>query len=173
MCTWAQVAYLVKPKHLAGGLIVRATMGLPFLLSCGMTVHFVPPVLDAPRQARVLDIQDINDGSYLVMFEGVDSIDLAEKLSGCKCLVPSKEIEQELIRYNDESLKGFVVYDQHDAFLGEVVELEALVGQSRLHVLTPQDSIVLIPWVEELIVAIDPDERRIDVDLPGGFLDLF
>ncbi len=151
---------------------MRATMGLPFLLSCGMRVQFVPPQLDAPRRARVSEIQEQSDGSYLVFFEGIDSIDLAEKLSGCFCLVHTDEIEQELVRYNEETLVDFAVYD-HDDLLGQVVELEVLPGQSRLCVRKPDGTDLLIPWVEEMIIAIDPDEKRIDVELPAGFLDLF
>ncbi|RKI94931.1 16S rRNA processing protein RimM [bacterium D16-34] len=173
MRTWAQVAYLVKPKHLAGGLIVRATMGLPFLLSEDMIVHFVPPELDAPRQARVCDVQELGDGSYFVMFEGIDSIDVAERLSGCFCLVRVDDIEQELIRYDEESLSGYSVYDHNGVLLGSVVELEALPAQSRLHVKRPDESVILIPWVEEYVVDINPDKSRIDVQLPAGFLDLF
>ena len=152
---------------------MRATMGLPFLLSSGMWVQFVPPQLDAPRRARVREIQEQGDGSYIVFFEGIDNIDLAEKLSGCFCLVHADEIEQELMRYNEESLVDFAVYDHGDDLLGQVVELEVLPGQSRLCVRKPDGADILIPWVEEMVVGIDPDEKRIDVELPSGFLDLF
>ena len=57
MSTWVIVARLTKAKTVEGGLFVRSTEGLPFLLEEGMEVVFVPPVLRVPRQGCVTSIE--------------------------------------------------------------------------------------------------------------------
>ena len=53
---WIDVAYLAKPKNLNGGLVARGASGLPALLHEGLEAAFVPPVIDAPRHARVVNL---------------------------------------------------------------------------------------------------------------------
>ena len=100
-----------------------------------MEVAFVPPRHDAPRRARVLSVQDAGRDAFLVTFEGVDSIDIAELLVGCSCLVRRADLPESAL---------------------------AAEGGRR----------VLVPLVDALVVGLDEDARRIDVDLPDGLLDL-
>ena len=64
----------------------------------------------------------------------------------------------------------------HDARAGFVGVVESVVenpGQFLLSV-APADGggPVLVPLVDALVVGLDEDARRIDVDLPDGLLDL-
>ena len=86
MTEWTIVAKLYKAKNKEGGLFVSSTKGLPFLLTSGMEVCFVPPVLRVPRYARVLRIEKVG-GKNLVFFEGVSDQNTAEELMGHYCLV--------------------------------------------------------------------------------------
>ena len=52
MRAWTDVAVLARTKNLQGGFVAQSAAGLPFLLSEGLEVAFVPPVSDAPRAAR-------------------------------------------------------------------------------------------------------------------------
>ena len=111
MRTWANVAELSKTKTLTGGLVARCAPGLPFLLEEGMEVAFVPPRHDAPRRARVLSVQDAGRDAFLVTFEGVDSIDVAELLVGCSCLVRRADLPESALAAEADGLEGFEVHD--------------------------------------------------------------
>ena len=109
MRTWANVAELSKTKTLTGGLVARCAPGLPFLLEEGMEVAFVPPRHDAPRRARVLSVQDAGRDAFLVTFEGVDSIDVAELLVGCSCLVRRADLPESALAAEADGLEGLNV----------------------------------------------------------------
>ena len=173
MRTWANVAELSKTKTLTGGLVARCAPGLPFLLEEGMEVAFVPPRHDAPRRARVLSVQDAGRDAFLVTFEGVDSIDVAELLVGCSCLVRRAYLPESALAAEADGLEGFEV---HDARAGVVGVVESVVENPGQFLLSgaPADGgrRVLVPLVDALVVGLDEDARRIDVDLPDGLLDL-
>ena len=87
MGSWTNVAALLRAKTNEGGLSVKPTEGLPFLLEKGMEVTFVPPVLRIPRSGKVLDVEEIAQGRYMVWFDCIDNRTDAEKLEGHFCLV--------------------------------------------------------------------------------------
>ena len=79
MSAWVDVAVLTGTKTLDGRLVVQSAPGLPFLLSEGVLVHFVPPQLDIPRNAVVEDIQEGAGGDYIVRFELAEHQDDAQE----------------------------------------------------------------------------------------------
>lgn len=175
MREWANVAELTKTKTLAGGLIARPAPGLPFLLSEGLEVAFVPPQIDAPRCARVASVTVEGRDFHLVMFEGVDSIDSAERLVGCSCLVRRADLPAGVLAAASEAtgLAGFEVHDQQAGFVGLVEDTVENPGQVLLSVAPATGGrSVLIPLVDEFVVSLNEDARRLDVALPGGLLDL-
>lgn len=175
MREWANVAELTKTKTLAGGLIARPAPGLPFLLSEGLEVAFVPPQIDAPRRARVASVTVEGRDFHLVMFEGIDSIDVAERLAGCSCLVRRADLPEGVLALASEAggLAGFEVHDQQTGLVGLVEEVVENPGQCLLSVKPAAGGqSVLIPLVDAFVVGLDEDARRIDVALPAGLLDL-
>lgn len=173
MRTWANVAELAKPKNLTGGLVARSAPGLPFLLEEGMEVAFVPPQHDAPRRARVASVQDAGKGGYLVTFEGVDSIDVAERLAGCRCLVRRADLPEDALAAEADTLVGFEVHDARAGLVGTVASVVENPGQFLLSVERPDGGEeVLVPLVDALVRGLDENARRIDVDVPDGLLEL-
>ncbi|WP_080797599.1 ribosome maturation factor RimM [Arabiibacter massiliensis] len=173
MRAWANVAELAKPKNLTGGLVARSAPGLPFLLHEGLEVAFVPPQIDAPRRARVASVQDAGRGAYLVTFEGVDSIDVAERLAGCRCLVRRADVPEAALAGEAEGLEGFEVHDASAGLVGVVAEVVENPGQTLLSVDRGDGGrMVLVPLVDALVEGIDEGARRIDMNLPEGLLDL-
>lgn len=173
MRTWANVAELSRTKTLTGGLVARCAPGLPFLLEEGMEVAFVPPQHDAPRRARVQSVQDAGRGTFLVSFEGVDSIDVAELLVGCSCLVKRADLPEQALAAEADGFEGFEVRDERAGLVGTVESVIENPGQFLLSIARADGGDpVLVPLVDALVVEIDEDARRIDVDLPDGLLDL-
>ncbi len=174
MRAWADVAELTSTKTLNGGFVARSAPGLPFLLHEGVEVAFVPPVLDAPRRARVASVSQGASGEMVVAFEGIDSIEDAKPLVGCHCLVRRAEVpEAALAGVSISTWEGSAVYDAHAGLVGHVVGMREMPAQNLLEVRRADSyAIVLIPLVDAFIVSVDEKARRIDMDLPEGLLEL-
>lgn len=171
MGAWANVAELVKTRTLQGGLVVRPTSSLPFLLEEGMLVTFVPPLLDKPKSARVEEISPCNDGSYLVFFKGVDSIEQAERLVGRYCLVRKDELPEGWDLAANQAWSGFAVVDETEGELGAVREIAEMPGQLLLEV-EGEAGTILIPVVDEFVKDVDFDGRTVYVDVPKSLIEL-
>lgn len=194
MHTWANVAKLTETKARSGGLVAQSAAGLPFLLSEGREVAFVPPVLDAPRSGRVVQVRPLGEGEAAVLFDTVDSIDVAEQLVGCSCLVRRADLSDEerlALEEAELDLSGFEVWDVQAGFIGTVSGIVDNPAQSLLSVVRaaasgeadasalPAGSAsagdapeILIPIVDAIVLNVDVDAGRIEVELPSGLLDL-
>ena len=95
-------------------------------------------------------------------------------LIGCHCLVRRAEVADELAELESDlpSWEGWSVFDVREGFVGEVLDIEDRPLQPLLVVKREDDEDVLIPLVEDFIVAIDEDALRIDMRLPLGLLDM-
>lgn len=174
MRSWADVAELTKAKSLEGGLVARCAPGLPFLLREGMEVAFVPPVLDAPRRARVRSVQARGEDAAVVAFDAVGDIRTAEMLVGCHILVRRADLPAGALEAAVGEWDGWEVHDARAGRLGTVAGIRLLPGQELLEVEADAAGArtILIPLVDEFVAGVDPDARRIDVDVPDGLLDL-
>ncbi|MCI8468851.1 MAG: 16S rRNA processing protein RimM [Eggerthellaceae bacterium] len=173
MREWVDIAYLANTRNLNGGLVARSAAGLPFLLSEGLTVALVPPRLDAPRRVRVASVQMRSDDEAVVLFDEVTDAATAQALVGCHCLAPRDDFDPaDLVPEELPSWEGWTVVDEAAGEVGAVSSLEELPQQVLLAVARPGGSEALIPLVDEFVVTVDEDARRIDVRLPAGLLDL-
>jgi 16S rRNA processing protein RimM len=132
MAAWARVAEITRTRNLEGKLVVRTVDGLPFLLSEGMTVHFVPPTLKGPRHAVVDSIAPLKKDSSVVSFKGLDSVEDVEPLVGSFCLVARGDISHEVKRSMPISWMGFRVIDDQFGPLGVVTEVRNTPLQSLI-----------------------------------------
>lgn len=171
MTEWTIVAKLYKAKNKEGGLFVSSTKGLPFLLTPGMEVCFVPPVLRVPRYAQVLRIDEVGDKS-LIFFKGISDQNTAEELVGHYCLVRVDDLPDGWNEQTELDMRFFNVVSPTGALLGSIEDIQPNPAHPLL-VLRPaqkQADTVLIPLVDEFVVDLDEDEKRIVMDLPQGLL---
>lgn len=174
MRTWIDIACLAYTKNINGGLVARSAAGLPLLLFEGMEIALVPPVLDAPRNVTVESLQMRNDEEAVVFFKEVKDANVADMLVGCHCLVRREEVADELAELEGDlpSWEGWQVYDASAGFVGEISEIEDRPLQPLLVVSRENASDALIPLVEEFVLSVDEDAKRIDMKLPAGLLDM-
>ena len=130
-----------------------------------------------PPQAGPLTVSRLRfDGSrWFASFEQVGDRTAAEALRGVKLLVEtddeapggeaSEEAEESWYRHELVGLKALSVTGEE---LGEVTDLEPGVAQDRLVVTTPEGDDVAVPFVAELVPAIDPEAGTVTLDPPGG-----
>ena len=170
---WMSIAYLAKPKNLNGGLVARGASGLPFALYPGLTLAVVPPQLDAPRTLTVSEVTERAENEALVFFDEVSDLSSAELLAGCELLAREEDIDAAVLEEAEAlpAWEGWSVHDERAGYVGEVVEVAERATQPLLTVRRAEGGEALIPLVDEFIVDVDED-RRIDVSLPAGLLDL-
>ncbi|MEF2560354.1 MAG: 16S rRNA processing protein RimM [Eggerthellaceae bacterium] len=177
MGAWTNIAVLLSAKTKEGGLSVKPTEGLPFLLTEDMDVTFVPPILRFPRSSKVSKIDEVSPGRYLVHFEEVVSRNDAEKLEGHFCLVRTECLPQDLGKTDSFDVLGYSVIDVHKGRLGSVVRVEENPAHPLLVIESSagdvsQSAQILVPVVDEFILGVDDDAQQISVDVPAGLLEL-
>ena len=107
-----------------------------------------------------------------IKFEDINTFEQAEALKGCSIYLP-KTVRPKLKRgdfYNDEVI-GLEVEDLRQGFLGAVKEIVES-GANRLLSVDRSGKEVLIPINGPFITSVNKSKKKIQTDLPEGFLDL-
>jgi 16S rRNA processing protein RimM len=114
-------------------------------------------------------------GGRRVLFEGVADRDAAERLKGAELSVPRSEVPAAPRgRFYEFELIGLACHDEAAGELGEVVDLVADGGGWLLEVEHRTEKgtrRISLPFVEEFLVRVDRDARRIDWRLPEGLIE--
>jgi 16S rRNA processing protein RimM len=125
---------------------------------------------DARRELQV-ENHWFHKGQVVLKFAGVDSISQAEELIGCELQVPLSEraaLEDDSVYLSD--LKGCTVYDQGSA-IGTIGDVQFGSGEAPLLVVKGQRE-YLVPFASEFIERIATEEKRLEMKLPPGLLDV-
>jgi len=111
-----------------------------------------------------------HDNRLVLKFRGVDTMSDAELLTGCEVRVPRAErVPPAPGEYFESDLIGCEVVERDGgASLGRVTALQDAGSSGVLEV----EGGLLIPFVRAICVAIEPEARRIIVQLPEGLKEL-
>jgi len=112
-------------------------------------------------------------GDHLIFkFKGVDTISDAERLAGADVAIPMEARAQIAEgEYYQSDLLGCEVFDGV-RLLGNVAGWQETGGPLLVEVRTPQGKELLIPFAKAIFTKIDVGQRRIEVNLPDGLLEL-
>jgi 16S rRNA processing protein RimM len=146
--------------------------------------------LEASGGRRELQIEEhwFHKGGVVLKFAGVDSISDAQQLAGLELQVPQDErAELEAGATYVSEIVGCDVWVTNAGerqLLGTVKEVQFGAGEAPLLVVRPEPPAshemgrgedqqeLLIPYAEEFVTAADFAERRIEMRLPEGLLEL-
>ncbi len=119
---------------------------------------------------RELEAAWFHDRRLVLKFRGVDTIQDAEKLAGCEVRVPrAQRLPPEPGEYYESDLIGCEAVEREGgASLGRVTGFRDGGGSGLLEL----EGGLLIPFARAICVEIDPQARRIVVDLPAGLKEL-
>jgi 16S rRNA processing protein RimM len=186
---WITLAHLLRPQGRKGEILAELFTDFPERFDDRTRVFLAGPgFTGSESEARAIAVTSYwlpvgrNHGRVVLGFEGIDSIDKAETLGGLDVLVPASErVELEDDAEYVSDLIGCVVYDGAIK-VGEVTDVEFPTtsdGARRLadaapllSVLTDAGDEVLIPYVQTFLVAVLPEEKRIEMALPVGLVDV-
>ena len=119
---------------------------------------------------REVELAWFHDNRLILKFRGVDTMSDAELLTGCEVRVPRGErMRPDPGEYFESDLIGCEVVERDGG--GSLGRVAALLDAGTSGVLELEGGL-MIPFVRAICVAIEPEARRIVVDLPAGLKEL-
>jgi len=148
---------------------VDSSTGASLHVLTGESVWVVPPAPHA-RPYRILGVRDLPKGPVLAL-EGVSDLSTAELLRGRTLLVDAALAPQAAPEADELDIIGFEVVDETRGTLGSVGAIIVTGANDVLEVGDGPFGEVLIPVIDQVILNVDEDARRIDVRLLDGLLE--
>lgn len=127
---------------------------------------------DGSRRELTVRASRPHTGGLILSFEELRDRDAAGTLAGAALEVPRAEVPPAPAdHWYPFELVGCRCVDRVGGDLGEVVDVVEDGGGLLLRVVGG-DREILVPFVRALVPAVDSRARRIEVDLPEGFLEI-
>ena len=110
--------------------------------------------------------------SLLVKFEGIDSINEAEKFKNLQLkVVPRIFLNYEENEFYFHEIIGCRVFDENNMLLGEVVEI-LTPGANDVWVIKGENGKeILIPYIADVVKNVDVQNKKIDIEIMEGLID--
>ena len=160
-----KIGYVVKTHGLNGELTLNLSNEcMPSIhdtiimeTKSGLVPHFVEQI-------------SINGTKALLKLVDINSIEAANELKGCSVyLDKTKRPKLKRGEFYDDELIGFDVVDKLEGHLGKVNRVS---NQGLNKLLEVGEQAIMIPMNSPFINAISKTKRKIEVELPEGFLDI-
>ena len=178
---WTLVARLIRPHGRKGELVAEVLTDFPERFHERTRLFLIPParVGTRPREVRLENFWFLRS-RVVLKFHGVESINEADALRDFEVAIPQSErAPLELGTAYVSDLIGCVVFDlnQEGAEAGEIVDVDRGSSNTDLLVLRRRGlrgpaAEALIPFVREYLVRMDVAERRVEMRLPEGLLEI-
>jgi 16S rRNA processing protein RimM len=163
---YIKIGYVAKTHGLKGEVTFQLSADAPEP-EVGLVLMFEKNGVIVPHFVKEISINGVK---AFVKLEDVNTFEAAEQLKGSSLYIEkSKRPKLKRGEFYDDELVGFSVYDATAGLLGKVNQIESQ-GLNKL--LDVGDKNVLIPVNGPFITSIAKAKKRIDVELPEGFLDI-
>lgn len=108
----------------------------------------------------------------LVKFEGIDSVEEAEKLKNLQIKINSDEVgELEENEFYFHQIIGCEVFDENDKNLGEIIDI-LTPGANDVWVIKGENGReILIPYIEDVVKQIDITSKKVNIEVMEGLID--
>ncbi|MFL6416400.1 MAG: ribosome maturation factor RimM [Bryobacteraceae bacterium] len=165
------IAEILRERGNIGEVLARSLSDVPGRMETLREARLRMP--DGSDEAVTVESAWEHKGSWVLKFADIDSIDAAKRLRGADVWLPL-ENRGSLPegQYFQSDLVGCKVLDQVDGRVLGLVEGFEQYGGPPLLAVKGEAGQVLIPFVPEICVAVDLQNRSISVELPEGLLDL-
>jgi 16S rRNA processing protein RimM len=164
------LARVLKTQGRRGEVAVEPHTNVPDRFSLGMKLS----ALAEDGSRRELEVEEAwpHKGLLVLKFVGIDSISEAEPLAGCELQIPQAErasLEEGWSYISD--LVGCAVFDG-DREVGAVSDVQLGAGEAPLLMVKSGAEAYEIPYAEAYLKRVDLAQRRIEMQLPEGLLDV-
>ena len=187
--SWIALAHLLRPQGRKGELLAELLTDFPERFEERKQVFLAAPGFDGEAaQARAAEVVAFwlpvgkNEGRIVLQFAGVDSITQAETLAGLEVLIPDEDrvpLDADAVYISE--LVGCTVYDG-ELEVGTITDVQfpATADGSRrleeaaplLEVTSPDGNEILIPFAKAFIVGVDTKDKRVNMTLPEGLVEI-
>ncbi len=161
-------------------------IGKPHGVDGEVAFHFDDDVFDrTDADYLILDIDGIlvpffldeyrfkNDETALVSFSDIDTQDKARDLTGCDVYFPREHTDADSDSLSWAQIVGYHVVDAASGKrVGEIRSVDDSTINTLFELVTNDGNDLLVPASDDLIVAVDNEERNIEMKLPEGLLEL-
>lgn len=169
--SFIHVGTLTRPHGLKGEVCVDWFGESPKLLQ---GVFYLQAGENTPYQAKSVSMR-LHKGQPLLRLENVADRTAAEGLRGLKVLLHENDLpeldDDEVYLHTIIGLT--VVLDSSGESLGVLDHVEFPGGQELWSIITPEGKEILLPAVEDFIIAFEVEEGRIRVSPPEGLLEIY
>ena len=166
----AVVGRITRPHGLRGDLVIHPETDF-------VEQRFQPGAVFWTRSARgdeqlTIRAARLQGPRPILAFEGVSSIEDAERFAGLELRVPEDTLQPlEHGQYYLHQLAGCAVITTSGVRVGTVRNVESGAGSSRL-VVDGERGEVLVPLASDICIEIDVAAKQIRIEPPAGLLDL-
>ncbi|MBN8565783.1 MAG: 16S rRNA processing protein RimM [Flavobacteriales bacterium] len=108
-----------------------------------------------------------------VKFEDIDNEEQADEILGCELYLPLSflpKLEGNQFYYHE--VIGFEIEDQRLGIVGKIVSVNDSTAQPLFEVLNGTVEI-LIPMIDQFLVKIDRENKRVIMNLPEGLVEMY
>jgi 16S rRNA processing protein RimM len=108
-----------------------------------------------------------------VKFEDIDNEEQADEILGCELYLPLSflpKLEGNQFYYHE--VIGFEIEDQRLGVVGKIVSVNDSTAQPLFEVLNGTVEI-LIPMIDQFLVKIDRDNKKVVMNLPEGLVEMY
>jgi 16S rRNA processing protein RimM len=161
---------VAKTQGRRGEVAVELYTDVPDRFAVGMKLS----ALAENGTRRDVEIEEFwpHKGLLVLKFSGIDSISDAEELIGCELQVASEQRADLEPGWNYISeLIGCVVFD-NGREIGKIADVNFGAGEAPLLLVKGEAGNHEIPYAEAFLKNADVKNRRIDMQLPEGLLDV-
>jgi 16S rRNA processing protein RimM len=108
-----------------------------------------------------------------VQFEDVDSEEEADSIIGCEVYLPLSMLPKlEGNKFYFHEVIGFEIEDKRLGVFGKIVSINDTTAQPLFEVLNGEVE-MLIPMIDQFLVKIDRENKKVVMDLPEGLVEMY
>ena len=124
------------------------------------------------RQPMTIDSAEWHKGKAIIKLSAVDSIEEAQKLRGQPIEIPHSQLHPlPEGQYYHFQLIGLEVWTTQGELLGNITEILTAESNDN-YVVSGARGEILIPAIEDVVISIDLNERRLVIEPVEGLLSL-
>lgn len=164
------IGYFQKPHGISGTLQMIFENGMEEAVESAAVLFVEIDGLLVPFFVAEDGVRIISSTTALIDIDRIDDDISAKKLCGKQVYV-DKSLAQHMWETDSASLEGFRVFAKNRIDLGIITEVNDYSGNWVLTV-EKDGKNRLIPFHEDFLIEIEPENKQITLDLPNGILDI-
>jgi 16S rRNA processing protein RimM len=172
MTKWFNVGKIVNTHGIRGEVrVISRTDFANERYKVGNTLYIFMENADAPIEVKVARHR-VHKSFDLLTFEGYDNINLVEKFKGAMIKIPESQLQPlNEGEYYFHEIIGCTVITEEGEIIGQVKEILTPGANDVWVVKRKNGKDVLIPYIDDIVKAVDVAEKKITIHPMEGLLE--